>query len=437
MTTLAPPAPTLRRIAALALPALVVLAVEPLYVLVDTAVVGHLGRIPLAALAIGGSVLTVAAWLGTVFSYGTTARAARRFGAGQREAAVMEGVQGTWLALIAGVTLAVVAQFGARPLTGLMSGDAAGADAAATWLRIAVLGLPGLLLATAGNGWMRGVQDMRRPLYYVLAANVLSAVLCPVLVYPLGLGLNGSAVANATAQTLAGVLFLRAIRRERVPLRPDPKVLRDQIVMGRDLLLRGVAMQGSFFSATVVAASFGSAAVGGHQIALQLWMFCAMVQDAVAIAAQSLVGAELGAGRVDTARVVARRVLKVGIATGVGFALLVAAGAAVLPGLFTGDREVIHQALLAWPWFVAMQPLAGLVFALDGVLLGAGDMRYLRNLIIVSGLGAFLPGVLLAGHLDLGLGGVWAALALFILVRAVAMLVRVRGTRWARVGATI
>jgi putative MATE family efflux protein len=330
-----------------------------------------------------------------------------------------------------------VTQFAAGPLTAAMAGDPAVADEAATWLRIAVLGLPGLLLATAGNGWMRGVQEMRRPLYYVLAANVLSAAMCPVLVYPLGFGMPGSAVANAVAQTLSGVLFLRAIRRERVPLRPDPVVLREQVVMGRDLLLRGVAMQGSFFSATVVAASFGSAAVAGHQIALQLWMFCTLAQDAVAIAAQSLVGAELGAGRATNARVVARRVARVGIVTGIGFAVVIGVGALVLPGLFTDDREVIAQALLAWPWFVAMQPVAGLVFALDGVLLGAGDMRFLRNLIIVSGLGVFLPGALLAGWLDLGLGGVWAALTAFIAVRAVGMLLRVRGSAWARVGATL
>jgi hypothetical protein len=221
---------------------------------------------------------------------------------------------------------------------------------------------------------MRGVQDMRRPLYYVLGANVLSAVLCPVLVYPVGLGLEGSAIANATAQTLSGVLFLRAIARERVPLRPDPRVLRNQLVMGRDLLLRGLAMQGSFFSATVVAASFGPAAVAGHQIALQLWMFCALVQDAVAIAAQSLVGAELGGGRAGAARWVARRVSAVGVATGIGFAVLIGAGAAVLPGLFTSDEQVIHQALLAWPWFVAMQPVAG-----PGVRAGRGAARRRRH----------------------------------------------------------
>lgn len=430
--------PTMRRVAALALPALVVLAIEPTYVLVDTAVVGHLGRVPLAGLAIGGSALTIAAWLGTIVSYGTTARVARRFGAGQRAEAIAEGVQGSWLAFGFGVLVALVAQVGAGPLgTAMAGGDAEVADAATTWLRVAALGAPGLLLATAGNGWMRGVQDMRRPLYYVLSASLLSAVLCPLLVYPAGLGLVGSAIANAVAQTLSGLLFLRALMREGAPLRPDLAVLRGQLVMGRDLLLRGAAMQGSFFSATAVAASFGSAAVAGHQIALQLWMFCTLAQDAVAIAAQSLVGAELGGGRADGARWLARRVALVGVTTGVGFAVVIGAGAAVLPGLFTDDRAVIDQALLAWPWFVAMQPFAGLLFALDGVLLGAGDTRFLRNLTIVTGFGVFMPGALLAGRLDLGLGGVWAALTLFILARLVGMLLRVRSGRWARVGATV
>jgi len=435
MTTTAPPAPTLRRIAALALPALVVLAVEPLYVLVDTAVVGHLGRVPLAALAIGGSVLTVAAWLGTVFSYGTTARAARRFGAGQRDAAVAEGVQGSWLALTAGATIAVAAQFGARPLTGLMVGDPVVADAAATWLRIAVLGLPGLLLATAGNGWMRGVQDMRRPLYYVLGANVLSAVLCPVLVYPVGLGLEGSAIANATAQTLSGVLFLRAIARERVPLRPDPRVLRNQLVMGRDLLLRGLAMQGSFFSATVVAASFGPAAVAGHQIALQLWMFCALVQDAVAIAAQSLVGAALGSGDVRRARALARQVGVYGLVLGSAFGVLFAGLAGVLPRLFTADPAVLAAIPAAWWFFAGMQPLAGTVFALDGVLLGAGDAAYLRTWTLVAAAAGFLPLIWASLAFDWGLVGIWSGLLLFVVLRLVAVLVRVRSGHWAVTGA--
>ncbi|MBO4207909.1 MATE family efflux transporter [Micromonospora echinofusca] len=430
-----PVAATGRRIAALALPALVVLAAEPLYVLVDTAVVGHLGRVPLAALAIGGQVMTLAAWLGTVVAYGTTGRAARRFGAGDRGAAVTEGVQSSWLALTVGVLITLTLQVAAGPLTRTLAGPGTEvADAAAQWLRIAALGAPGLLLAAAGNGWLRGVQDTRRPLLFVLGPNLLSALLCPLLVYPAGLGLVGSAVANAIAQTISGLLFVGALISERVPLRPVPGLIVAQLVLSRDLLIRGVAFQASFLSATAVAARFGAATVGAHQIALQLWFFTALALDALAIAAQSLVGAALGAGDAAWAQALARRIALLGGLCGIGFAVLIAAGAGVVPGWFSSDAGVRDQALVAWPWFVAMQPLAGVVFALDGVLIGAGDVRYLRNLTIVAALGGFLPAIWLAHAFDLGLGGIWAGLALFVVVRLVALLLRLRSGRWAVVG---
>ncbi|NIL42662.1 MATE family efflux transporter [Salinispora arenicola] len=432
----APRAASPRRIAALALPALVVLAAEPLYVLVDTAVVGHLGRVPLAAVAIGGTVLTLIAWLGTVVAYGTTGRSARRFGAGDRCAAVAEGVQASWLALAVGIAVAVGMQVGGGALARILAGaDNDVADAAAQWLRIAALGAPGLLLAAAGNGWLRGIQDTRRPLWFVLGPSLLSAVLCPLLVYPAGLGLPGSAVANVVAQTLSGVLFAGALVAERVALRPRPRVLAQQLVLSRDLLIRGVAFQASFLSATAVAARFGAAVVGAHQIALQLWFFTALVLDALAIAAQALVGAALGAGDAAEARGLARRIGLLGAACGGAFALLIAAGAGVVPGWFSDDGQVREQAMVAWPWFVAMLPLAGVVFALDGVLIGAGDVRYLRNLTIVAALGGFLPAIWLAYGLDLGLGGIWAGLTLFVVLRLIALLLRLRSGRWAVVGA--
>jgi putative MATE family efflux protein len=443
-----PPAaqvPSLRTIAGLALPALVVLAAEPIYLLVDTAVVGHLGRTPLAALAVGGSVMSVAAWLGVVLAYGTTGRSARRYGAGDRAAAVAEGVQASWLAFGAGVLLAVAMQFAAGPVARTLAGShpesavaqaeqLATAGAAASWLRLAALGAPGLMLAAAGNGWLRGVQDTRRPLYYVLGANVLSAALCPVLVYPLGLGLPGSAIANAVAQTAAGVLFVTALVAERVPLTPQPALIRRQLVLSRDLLLRGLAFQASFLSATAVAARFGAAAVGAHQIAFQLWSFCALAMDAVAIAGQALVGAALGGDQAATARRLAGRIAVIGAACGAAFAVLIGAGASVLPAVFSADPQVHAQAMAAWPWFVAMQPLAGVVFALDGVLIGAGDVRFLRDLTLASAFFAFLPAIWAAYVLDLGLGGVWAGLTLFIVVRLAGMLARLRSGRWAVVG---
>ncbi|MFI7221473.1 MATE family efflux transporter [Micromonospora maritima] len=425
-----------RRIAALALPALVVLAAEPLYVLVDTAVVGHLGRVPLAALAVGGTVMTLTAWIGTVVAYGTTGRSARRFGAGDRAAAVAEGVQASWLALATGVLVAVAIGIGGGALARtLVGGPGEVADAAAGWLRIAALGAPGLLLAAAGNGWLRGIQDTRRPLLFVLGPNLLSALLCPLLVYPVGLGLVGSAVANAIAQTLSGVLFAAALVRERVSLRPRPRVIGQQLVLSRDLLVRGVAFQASFLSATAVAARFGAAAVGAHQIAVQLWFFTALVLDALAIAAQSLVGAALGAGDAAGARFLARRVALLGGLCGVAFAVLIAAGAGLVPAWFSSDPQVREQAMVAWPWFVALQPIGGVVFALDGVLIGAGDVRYLRNLTIVAALGGFLPAIWLAYGLDLGLGGIWAGLTLFVVLRLVALLLRMRSGAWAVVGA--
>jgi putative MATE family efflux protein len=437
--------PSLRRAAALALPALVVLAAEPLYLLVDTAVVGHLGRTSLAALAVGGTTMSFAAWLGAVLAYGTTGRAARRFGAGQRAAAVEEGCQASWLALAGGVLIFLVLELSAGPLARAIAGaDNEVARGAAGWLRIAAFGAPGLLLATAGNGWLRGVQDTRRPLAYVLGANALSAVLCPTLVFPLHFGLAGSAIANVTAQTVSGLLFVRALIVELsqdarggvwVSLRPQPAIILRQLVLGRDLLLRGAAFQASFLSASAVAARFGAAALAAHQIASQLWMFTALALDAVAIAAQSLIGAALGGSRAGEARWLARRIAVIGGISGLGFAVLIASAVPVLRPWFGADQEVYDQAMRAWWWFVGMQPVAGVVFALDGVFIGAGDVKYLRNATVACALGGFLPAVWLALWLDLGLAGVWAGLTLFVVLRLVALLWRLRDDRWAVVGA--
>jgi len=348
------------------------------------------------------------------------------------------------LALVLGLAFIVIIQVTAEPVTSLLAGgDAdAGHEAekvtanACLWLRIAALGAPGILLTLAGNGWMRGVQDTRRPLRYVLGANLLSALLAPVLVYPVGMGLAGSAVANVIAQWVCAALFLRALVAERVGWRPQPALLLGQLSMGRDLILRTLSIHICFLSAAAVAARISAAALGGHQIVLQLWMFSSLVLDAVAVAAQSLVGADLGAGRTDIAQLTARRVAITGGVCGALLAVVVAAGSAVIPELFTSDPMVVEQAMVAWPWFVGMLPVAGVVFALDGVLIGAGDVRYMRNITLLSTLGGFLPMVWLAYALQLGLGGIWGGLALFILIRLGAMLARLVSGQWAVPGAT-
>ncbi|MEV0650531.1 MATE family efflux transporter [Phytomonospora sp. NPDC050363] len=439
MTATAPvPGPvTLRRIFALAIPALVVLAAEPVYVLVDTAVVGHLGRVPLAALAIGGGVMSAAAFLGNVLAYGGTGRAARHYGAGDRGAAVAAGVQSTWLALAAGVLLAAFVQLFAGPITRALAGNGPDSGQIAaeseTWLRVAILGAPFILVALAGQGWMRGIQETRKPMYIVLAANLLSAVMVPLLVYPAGLGLVGSAIANVAAQAVSGLFFLRAIAAEKVSLRPDLDALRGQLATSRDLIVRGLAFQVCFLSAASVAARFGAASLAAHQIGLQLWMFCAFALDAVAIAAQALIGADLGAGDADRARATARRVGWMGVVSGGFLAVVIGVGVLFLPGLFTSDPAVHEQAYVLWPWFVAMMPVAGLVFALDGVFIGAGDVAFLRNMIVAAAAG-FLPLIWLAHILDLGLTGIWVGLVVFMVIRLTALLLRLRGGRWAVTG---
>jgi putative MATE family efflux protein len=416
---------------ALAVPALVVLAAEPLYLLVDTAVVGNLGTVPLGGLAVGGGLLAWAAGLLNFLAYGTTARAARRAGAGDRAGAVSEGVQATWLALGLGLVVLLAFQLLAGPLTRTLAGGAgAVAEAGEQWLRIASLGAPLLLVSLAGNGWLRGVQELRRPVRYVLAGSLVSLVLCPLLVYPAGWGLSGSAVANVAGQAVAAGLFVRALVRERVAWRPRPAAVRAQLVIGRDLLLRAAVLQVAFLAAAGVAARAGTAPLGAHQIALQIFLFLALVLDAYAIAAQTLVGQALGRGSPEEARATARRVSLWGLGTGVliGAALLGLRG--VLPPLFTDDRAVLEQAEVVW-WFLAgMQPLAGVVFALDGVLIGAGDVGYLRTVTIGSALIGFLPLSLLSLPLGWGLAGVWTGLTVFIVLRLAGTLVRVAGNRW-------
>jgi len=436
-----------RQVLRLAAPALPVLAAEPLYLLVDTAVVGRLGAVPLAGLAVAAVLFAQVTSQLTFLSYGTTARSARLHGAGRRAAAVAEGVQASWLAVGVGLLVTAVGQLVAGPVARALGSAPEIAAGAESWLRVALFGAPLVLITLAGNGWMRGVQDTVRPLWFVLAGNGLSALACPVLVHGFGgwagLGLVGSAVANVIGQTVGAALFLVALIRERsrlqVGLHPQPAVLRAQLALARDLLARSLAFQACFLSAAAVATRFGAPTAAAHQIVLQLWTFQALVLDAVAIAAQSLVGAALGASdRAATARAraVARQVTRYGLVLGVVFAAVFGALAGVLPPVFTPDAAVLAVVPVAWWFFVALQPVAGVVFAVDGVLLGAGDAAFLRTSTLLAAVIGFLPLIWASLGFGWGLAGIWSGLSLFMVIRLVAVLTRLRSGRWAVTGAS-
>lgn len=303
---------------------------------------------------------------------------------------------------------------------------------------MAILGVPAILVSLAGNGWLRGVQDTVRPLRYVAVGFGLSALLCPLLVYGLlglpRLGLTGSAVANLVGQWLAALLFGRALLAEQASLRVDRAALWAQVVLGRDLIVRSLAFQACFVSAAAVAARFGAAALGAHQVVLQLWNFLALVLDSLAIAAQALVGAALGAGDTPGAMALARRVTAVSALAAGALAVVFAVGAPVLPMLFTGDASVLAAIRTPWWFLVAQLPLAGIVFALDGVLLGAGDAAFMRTATVVSALVGFLPLVWLSLLFGWGLTGIWSGLSAFIVLRLVFVGWRAVTGRWAVVG---
>jgi MATE family, multidrug efflux pump len=430
--------PTDREVLALAIPALGALIAEPLYVLGDTAIIGHVGTVPLAGLALAGLLLSEVFGFCTFLEYGTTARAARLYGAGRVDEALDVGVQATWLALALGVCLVVALEIVAAPAMHAMAGGSTPAAAQALrWMRIASLGAPFVLVTAAAQGWMRALQDTRTPLVVIGLANVASIALSAVLVFGLGLGIRGSAIANVTAQAASGLLFLGILARRHVSLRPSFHRIRVQFAAARDLTVRTAAFFITFTVAASVAARIGNTTLAAHQIGAQIWTFCALFLDSTAIAAQALIGRLLGAGQVDAALALARRLLAAGALLGVAFGVVLGLGYALVPRTFTSDPGVIDKAHVLWPWLVLMMPLNGWVFALDGILFGAGDLRFMRNVTIVGALGGYLPLTLATAEFGWGLTGIWVGISAFIWIRTAIGYARWRGRRWLVGGAHI
>src|SRR5581483_2910472 len=430
--------PADREILRLAVPALGALAAEPLYILTDTAVVGHLGTPQLGGLAVAGAVLTTAFSLFNFLSYGTTAAVARAAGAGRAEASARNAVQSLWLALALGTGLALVGLLGAPLLVGLMGPSAAVRPNALLYLRIASLGLVPVLLALVGVGYLRGLQDTVTPLRIALLANAANLVLEVVAIYGLGMGLAASAWATVIAQVGAAVVFCRHIARHaraaRVGWRPDFATLRTLVVIGRDLFLRTGSLLAALAVATAVASRLGTAPLGAHQIAFQLWSFLALSLDAVAIAAQAMVGRLLGAGDADGARAASRRMVEWGVLAGTALGALVLALRPVLVPLFSDDPAVVHLARQVL-WIVAvLQPLNVVVFVLDGVLIGAGDLRFLAGAMVAAFV-LFLPAAVLAGTAGGTLLWLWGAVTLLMVARLAGVAWRFAGTGWAVTGA--
>ena len=424
-----------REILRLALPALGALAAEPLYVLADTAIVGHLGRPQIAALGLAGTVLAGTFTIFNFLTYGTTAVVARASGAGQAERAARLASQALWVSLAIGGVLLAVSEAVASPLLHALGGHGRSGHFALVYFRIAAVGLPAALIALAGQGYLRGVSNLRRPLEIVVASNVANIVLEVLFVYVFHWGIAGSAAGTAIAQAGMGIAFVvELLRPHAESRRPRVAEMRPMMRVGRQIFVRTTALYASFLVAASVLARIGDAQLGAHQIAFQLFVFLALLLDAVAIAGQVIVGRMLGAGDTQGAHEAASRMIWWSVGIGALFAAVLLPLADVIPRAFTGDPAVIHQAKLVWPLFALMQPLAGAVFALDGILIGASDTAYLMWSMLAASLFVYVPIALLSLELGWGIVGVWVGLVALIGARLAFLGYRFVGRRWAVVG---
>lgn len=446
-----------REILALALPAFGALVAEPLFVMVDSAVVGHLGTAQLAGLGVAAALLTTAVNVFIFLAYATTAAVARRVGAGDLTAALKQGVDGIWLALLLGAVVVAGVLPAAPALADLSGASATAAPYATTYLRISALGIPAMLVVLAATGVLRGLQDTRTPLYVAVAGFTANAGLNATLVYGAGLGIAGSAWGTVITQNAMAAVYLwvvvRGIRRQtgagggeigatgvgtgdwRALLRPDAAGIRACARAGAPLLVRTVSLRAMLLLATVVAARLGDTAIAAHQITLTVWSLLAFALDAIAIAGQAIIGRYLGADDAAGARAACRRMIEWGVACGVVLGVLVALARPLIGPAFSSDpavQDALSSALLV----VAVGlPVTGVVCVLDGVLMGAGDGPYLAWSMLVT-LAVFAPAALAVPALGAGLAALWGALTLMMATRLAALWLRARSGRWLVTGAT-
>jgi putative MATE family efflux protein len=426
-----------RQIFRIAIPALFALVSEPLMVLADTAIVGHLGTTPLAGLAIAATVLNTLVGLCIFLAYGSTAAVARSHGAGAEREAHMIAVSGLWLAIAIGVALALLVAGGAGRLSTWLASSPAVADQADTYLTIPAAAIPAMLLGLAATGALRGELDLRTPLLVTVVANIVNIALNVLLVYGLDLGIAGSALGTTLAQWgaalwLSAIVVLRA-RRAGAITRPHPSAVLSAARDGVPLFARTVTLRIALLLPTILAARLGDAPLAAQQVAMAVVTFIAYGLDAIAIAGQTLTGRALGAGHAAEARGLSRRMMGWGVVTGVAAGTILAATSPLVALAFTGDAAVRQALLPALLVIAVIQPVSGVVFVLDGLLIGAGDGRYLAWAGVVT-LAVYTPVAILMA--PWGFTWLWVAYAAFMLARLATLGLRERSDRWMVTGSS-
>jgi putative MATE family efflux protein len=422
----------------LAVPAFGALVAEPLFLLADSAIVGHLGTAPLGGLGVAGQVLSLLVYLCVFLAYGTTAAVARQVGAGNIARAIQQGIDGIWLAIALGVAIVIAGWPLAPWVVDAFGASAAVAPQAETYLRISLFGIPGMLVVLAGTGVLRGLQDTKTPLQVSAGAFTVNLALNALFVLGFGWGIAGSAWGTVLAQSGGGAVYIAAVlrgaRRHHARVRPDAAGLRAAATAGVNLVLRTISLRVVLIVGTAVATRMGDAEIAAYQVGFQVWTLLAFALDAIAIAGQAITGRYLGAADVAGARGATRRMVQWGVASGVVFGVVVLAVRPWLPALFTNDPAVRALLMSTLVVVALLQPMAGVVFVLDGVLIGAGDVRYLAAAGIVT-VAAFLPAAWLVSTRGGGLVALWLAIGVWMTARLLTLGLRARGNSWLVTGA--
>ena len=407
-------------IAALAIPASLALATDPLYDLCDTAVLGHIGTSQLGGAALASRLLALGYAVFVFLMFGTTAAVARLRGAGEQRRAAEQGVGAVWLALgLGAVAVPVFAVIG-RPAIALLGGTGAVADHAWTYLWVSLAGLPAFMIVMVGVGFHRGGRDTRTPLRIAMASVSLNLVLELVAVFGLGFGVGASALATVIAKWASAAVYLvliaRDVRGVGASWRPDLAAIRSQLRVGGDLVVRTLVLLSVLTSAQALAARLGTSNLAAHAIAFQIWIFAAYGVDGIEAAGQSLVAHRLGEGSTEGAEEVAQRLLRWSVLVGVGLGIVIALTSRLIPHVFSPDRAVVAEAATTLLWVAALQPVNAVAFSIDGILVGASQQRYLARAMVVAGL-AYAVVAIVAVRVDRGLGGIWAAISAFMVIR--------------------
>jgi putative MATE family efflux protein len=422
----------------LAFPALGALVIEPVFLMSDSAIVGHLGTAQLAGLAVGSVIVLNLVNLCLFLTFTTTASVARMVGAGAPASAARQAVDGLWLAAGIGVTLAGLLACLSDPLTSFFGGGAAALGYGRTYIDISLAGIPQMLVVLAATGVLRGFGDIWTPLRVAVAGGLLNIALNLALVYGLRMGIAGSATGTAVTQTLTAVwivwLVVRRLRPSGInwlPTRAGAQVVgAGSFTLFVRTLSPGVALIGM----TYVASHQGQVALAGHQACLTISGFCDIPAGALGIAAQVIVGRTLGAREPDKARSIVIRCMCWGLGAGIILGLGLAFARPLFGPVFSHDPAVRHQLVAVLLALALLQPVGGVLFVLDGVLIGAGDGRYLAQAGVVTLL-VFAPVLALVLALHGTLVELWLGLGLYLAARLIALLLRLRTDAWLILGA--